>query len=191
MTAASLRGRKAPRRTNTIPLSPVTGITFDNSRFALATKRLLPLTNEAVRLSVMHKREFRPTCEVKTRTFDPRTTLCQPWIFRFLLKNILCNNFCCCRHLPAFSIGYTALSILHIQGLLYVTPCVFKFYSGKYQVQDCSYLVTYIVCRKNIVFGEKKEKNYFFVFYAYIRRTTKYANLSDAHLVWPRFYAPF
>lgn len=62
------------------------------------------------------------------------------------LKNILCNNFCCCWRLPAFSIGYTALNILHIQGLLYTTAYVFKFYSGKCQVQDCSYLVTYIVC---------------------------------------------
>jgi len=34
-------------------------------------------------------------------------------------------------------------------------------------------------------------KKYIFVLYAYIRRTTKYANLSDAHLAWPRFYAPF
>ena len=25
---------------------------------------------------------------------------------------------------------------------------------------------------------------------AYIRRTTKYVNLSDAYLDWPRFYAP-
>ena len=78
-----------------------------------------------------------------------------PLLWGLPLKNILCNNFCCCGHLPAFSIGYTALNILHIQGLLYVTPYVFKFYSGKYQVQDCSYFVTYIVCRKNIVFGEK------------------------------------
>ena len=77
------------------------------------------------------------------------------------LKNILCNNFCCCWHLPAFSIGYTALNILHIQGLLYTTAYVFKFYSGKCQVQDCSYLVTYIVCRKNIVFDEKKKKIFF------------------------------
>ena len=77
------------------------------------------------------------------------------------LKNILCNNFCCCWHLPVFSIGYTALNILHIQGLLYTTAYVFKFYSGKCQVQDCSYLVTYIVCRKNIVFDEKKKKIFF------------------------------
>ena len=40
------------------------------------TKRLLPLTNEAVRLSVVHERGFRPTYEVKTGTFGPRTTLC-------------------------------------------------------------------------------------------------------------------
>lgn len=59
----------------------------DNSRFALVitqayafvtriniTKRLLPLTNEAARLSVVHERGFRPACEVKTGTSDPRTT---------------------------------------------------------------------------------------------------------------------
>lgn len=48
----------------------------DNSRFAFVTKRLLLLTNEAIRLSVVHERGFRPTCEVKTGTFGPRTTLC-------------------------------------------------------------------------------------------------------------------
>ena len=124
----------SPRRTNTIPLSPVTGITF------------------------------------KKYTMQQFLLLLTP---------------------PRFSIGYTALNILHIQGLLYVTPYVFKFYSGKCQcqVQDCSYLVAYIVCRKNIVFDEKKRKIYFFL-YAYIRRTTKYVNLSNAYLDWSRFYAP-
>ena len=63
---------------------------------------------------------------------------------------------------PRFSIGYTALNILHIQGLLYVTTYVFKFYSGKCQVQDFFYLVTYIICRKNIVFDKKKKNFYFF-----------------------------
>ena len=71
----------------------------DNSRFAFVitrayafvtriniTKRLLPLTNEAVRLSVVHERGFRPTCEVKTGTFGPRTTLCWPGTFRSPLK---------------------------------------------------------------------------------------------------------
>ena len=36
----------------------------------------------------------------------------------------------------------------------------------------------------------RKKKKYFFVLCFYIRRTTKYANLSDAYLAWPRFYAP-
>lgn len=44
------------------------------------TKRFLPLTNEAARLSVVHTRRFRPTCEVETWIFDPRTTFCRPGI---------------------------------------------------------------------------------------------------------------
>lgn len=53
----------------------------DNSHFAFVTrinitKRLLPLTNDAVKLSVVHERGFRPTCGVKIGTFSPRTTLC-------------------------------------------------------------------------------------------------------------------
>ena len=90
---------------------------------------------------------------------------------------------------PRFFIGYTALNILHIQGLLHATPYVFKFYADICQVQDFLYLVTYIICRKNIVFDEKKKNFYFFILCAYIRRTTKYANLSDTYLDWPRFYA--
>ena len=50
------------------------------------TKRLLPLTNEAVRLSLVHERGFRPTCGVKIGTFGPRTTLCWPGTFRSPLK---------------------------------------------------------------------------------------------------------
>ena len=46
------------------------------------TKRLLSLTNEAVKLSVVHERGFRPTCEIKTGTFDPRTIFCRLGIFR-------------------------------------------------------------------------------------------------------------
>lgn len=51
----------------------------------LSAVRLLPLTNEAARLSVVHERVgrgFRPTCEVKTGTFGPRTTSCRPVISR-------------------------------------------------------------------------------------------------------------
>ena len=52
---------------------------IDYSCFALVTKQLLLLTNEAVRLSeACFERGFRPTCEVKTGTFDPRTTFCRP-----------------------------------------------------------------------------------------------------------------
>ena len=60
----------SPRRTNTIPLSPVTGITF------------------------------------KKYTMQQFLLLLTP---------------------PRFSIGYTALNILHIQGLLHATPYAFSF----------------------------------------------------------------
>ena len=67
---------------------------FDNSRFALVTKRLLPLTNEAARLSAVHERGFRPTCEVKARTFDPRTTFLSTGDFPFSVnsKNTVINH---------------------------------------------------------------------------------------------------
>ena len=35
-------------------------IKIDNSPFRLVTKRLLPLTNEAARLSAVHEQGFRP-----------------------------------------------------------------------------------------------------------------------------------
>ena len=60
----------SPRRTNTIPLSPVMGITF------------------------------------KKYTMQQFLLLLTP---------------------PRFSIGYTALNILHIQGLLHATPYAFSF----------------------------------------------------------------
>ena len=107
-----------PRRTNTIPLSPVTEITF-TKKYAMQ-QFLLLLTP------------------------------------------------------PRFFIGYMALNILHIQGLLHETPYVFKFYADICQVQDFFYLVTYIVCRKNIVF-DKKKKNIFFC----SLRLYPTANLSD------------
>lgn len=122
----------SPRRTNTIPLSPVTGIT---------------------------------------------------------LKKICYATIFAVADTSPFFIGYTALNILYIQGLLHATPYVFKFYADICQVQDFFYLVTYIICRKNIVFDEKKKNFYFFILCAYIRRTIKYVNLSDTYLDWPRFYA--
>ena len=87
----------SPRRTNTIPLSPVTGIT---------------------------------------------------------LKKICYATIFAVADTSPFFIGYTALNILYIQGLLHATPYVFKFYADICQVQDFFYLVTYIICRKNIVFGQ-------------------------------------
>ena len=122
----------SPRRTNTIPLSPVTGIT---------------------------------------------------------LKKICYATIFAVADTSPFFIGYTALNILYIQGLLHATLYVFKFYADICQVQDFFYLVTYIICRKNIVFDEKKKNFYFFILCAYIRRTIKYVNLSDTYLDWPRFYA--
>ena len=112
----------SPRRTNTIPLSPVTGIT---------------------------------------------------------LKKICYATIFAVADTSPFFIGYTALNILYIQGLLHATPYVFKFYADICQVQDFFYLVTYIICRKNIVFDEKKKNFYFFILCAYIRRTIKYVNLTD------------
>lgn len=44
------------------------------------TKRFLPLTNEAARLSVVHEHRFRPTRKVKAEIFNPRTTFCRPGI---------------------------------------------------------------------------------------------------------------
>ena len=111
-----------------------------------------------------------------------------PLLWELPLKNMLSTIFAVADTSPLF-IGYTALNILHIQGLLHAIPYVFKFYADICQVQDFLYLVTYIICRKNIVFDEKKKNFYFFILCAYIRRTTKYANLSDTYLDWPRFYA--
>mgnify|MGYP003269544497 CR=1 FL=1 len=50
------------------------------------TKRLLPLTNEAARLSAVHERGFGPACDGETGTFDPQTTFCRPRIPRSPLK---------------------------------------------------------------------------------------------------------
>ena len=61
-------------------------LSFDNSPFRLVTKRLLPLTNEAARLSVVHERGFGPACDGETGTFDPQTTFCRPRIPRSPLK---------------------------------------------------------------------------------------------------------
>ena len=79
---------------------------------------------------------------------------------------------------PRFSIGYTALNILHIQGLLHATPYAFSF------MLEYTRHKIFLSCHiynmlKNIVFDEKRKK-YFFVLCAYIRRKTKYANLRDA-----------
>ena len=49
----------------------------DNSRFAFVTKRLLPLTNEAIKLNTGRGRGCNSVCEVKVGTFDLRTTSCQ------------------------------------------------------------------------------------------------------------------
>ena len=66
-------------------------LSFDNSPFRIVTKRLLPLTSEAVRLSeACFERGFGLACDVKTVTFDPQTTFCRPRIPRSPLKPFFC-----------------------------------------------------------------------------------------------------
>ena len=86
--------------------------------------------------------------------------------FPFSVKKYTMQQFLLLLTPPRFSIGYTALNILRIQGLLHATLYVFKFYADICQVQDFFYLVTYIICRKNIAFDKKKEKFLFFLFSA-------------------------
>ena len=89
------KGAKMLNTTKTLKDDMLVGDLVDNHEFDIncnfeiydCTKRgsnqaSQRLTSEAVRLSAVHERGFRPACEVKTETFDPRTTFCRSEISR-------------------------------------------------------------------------------------------------------------
>ena len=124
----------SPRRTNTIPLSPVMGITF--KKYTMQ-QFLLLRTPPRFFYRVHGLKHFTHT------------------------RSFACNAIC-------FLVLYW-----HIPGARLFLSCYMYSMLKKYS------------------FWRKKEKNfYFFVLYAYIRQTTKCANLRNAYLGWPRFYAP-
>ena len=75
-------GRGKPRPTlTTLRFRLVTRINMVPPRLCRSRYQFAQqMSSEAVKLSAVHERGFRPACEVKTGTFDPRTTFCRSWI---------------------------------------------------------------------------------------------------------------